>query len=199
MVNFNFTHLIPSLVAIGSTNPVKTKAVKAVVKPLSRHRLTFRSISVDSAVSCQPFSDNETRQGAVNRAVEALKKIPQAGWGIGLEGGVRQIEYKNQKGKAIVEIMEIAWCAIVNHQGSIALGGGAQFQLPPIISHRLKQGEELGPVIGELTNDVNMRKKQGVVGILSANLLTRQSIYEELVKLALVKIISQSKDKGWWE
>jgi len=98
----------------------------------------------------------------------------------------------------VAEITEMAWCAIVDRDQNIALGGGAQFQLPPLITERLKQGEELGPVIGELSQDVNMKKKQGVVGVLSNNLLTRQSIYEQLVKLALVKIISQSKDKKWW-
>ena len=199
MTSFNFTRLIPSLIVVGSTNPVKTKAVKSVLQPLSDHRLDFKSVSVDSAVSYQPFSSEETCQGAINRAVGALRKVSRADWGIGLEGGVSQVKYKDQKGKIVVEIVEVAWCAIINRQHNIALGGGAQFQLPPVITNRLKQGEELGPVIGELTNDINMKKKQGVVGVLSANLLTRQSIYEQLVKLALVKIISQSKDKKWWQ
>ena len=114
--------------------------------------------------------------------------------GIQLQSSNPQLKTKRQR---LYEIIEIAWGAIINRQHNIALGGGAQFQLPPIIANRLKQGEELGPVIGELTNDINMRKKQGVVGVLSANLLTRQSIYEQLVKLALVKIISQSNISLW--
>ena len=44
------------------------------------------SLSVPSGVSAQPFSDEETMQGAINRAKRALEE--GAPIGIGLEGGV---------------------------------------------------------------------------------------------------------------
>ncbi len=193
----DLTYIIPSIVVVGSTNPVKVNAVKLVLERLTANKITVLATEVKSGVSHQPRSDSETRQGAINRAVYSLKQKPQAGWGIGLEGGVRQIKYSFQN-KDEEDLIEVAWCAVVDKNDSLGLGGGVEFQLPPVISRKLLAGGELGPIMDQLLNDTDVKKKQGAIGTLSQNLLTRQAIYEQLVKLALVKFISQSRDKNWW-
>ncbi len=193
----DLSYLIPSVIAVGSTNPVKINAVKTVLDKPTLNQITILSTEVESDVSHQPRSDRETRQGAINRASVALKNTPSADWGIGLEGGVRDIKY-NYQGKNKEELIEVAWCAITDRQGNLALGGGAEFQLPNLISRKLKAGGELGPIMDELLNDHDVKKKEGAIGTLSVNLLTRQDIYEQLVKLALVKFISLTKQPQWW-
>ncbi|NOY14704.1 MAG: DUF84 family protein [bacterium] len=195
----DLTDIIPNIIAVGSTNPVKIKAVEHTLQALTANKLTIISRSAQSGVSEQPFSDTETRQGAINRAFDVLGHTPSAKWGIGLEGGVRQISYQTQKGRVVHQIIEVAWCAIVDKKGNIALGGGVQFQLPPIITQKLKAGGELGPVMDKLVNGTDIKKKQGAIGILSQKLLTRQHIYRQICKLALVKIISQHLHPNWWK
>ena len=193
------THLIPPVIVVGSTNPVKINAVKTTLSTLTQKPLIILSYPAPSNVPEQPFSDAQTRQGAINRAFNALDHSPQAHWGIGLEGGVRTITYTNQKGRVIKEIVEVAWCAIVDKTGNIALGGGVEFQLPPAITKRLQKGEELGPIMDDLLNIPDVKKKIGAIGVLSNRLLTRQDIYQQLIKLALVKIISQHTQPNWWQ
>ena len=54
---------------VASTNPVKLRAVKEGVQAaLPDLELTIDSIHVDSGVSDQPASDEETLTGAENRA-----------------------------------------------------------------------------------------------------------------------------------
>ena len=75
--------------AVGTVNPAKVQAVEMVL-----HNESFHVVAVDvsSDVSAQPFSDEETIQGAINRAVKALKETG-ADIGFGLEGGVTETEY----------------------------------------------------------------------------------------------------------
>ena len=56
------------LIAIGTKNKAKTAAVEGIARQYLKH-CTFEHISVPSGVSEQPFSDAETRQGAINRAI----------------------------------------------------------------------------------------------------------------------------------
>ena len=55
-------------VVVGSKNKTKVGAVEKVWKDAE-----ITSISVPSGVSAQPFSDEETMQGAINRAKRALE------------------------------------------------------------------------------------------------------------------------------
>ncbi len=72
-------------VIVGSKNPTKIQAVRNVFPELE-----LSSREVPSKVSAQPFSDEETRIGAVNRAKACAAGSADA-IGIGLEGGVMYV------------------------------------------------------------------------------------------------------------
>ncbi|MCD6286890.1 MAG: DUF84 family protein [Anaerolineae bacterium] len=74
------------LAAIGSTNPVKLAAGKAVIRRLYGGHIDIVTVSVASGVPFQPWGDRETRRGAINRA-RAAQAATSATWGLGLEGG----------------------------------------------------------------------------------------------------------------
>ena len=57
-------------IAIGTKNPTKVNAVKKVFGDT----FTYVEVAVQSGVSPQPFSDEETIQGAVNRARAAVER-----------------------------------------------------------------------------------------------------------------------------
>lgn len=77
------------LVVVGSTNPVKVKAVENMFREWRLHA-EIRGMEIDSGVGDQPMSDEETIQGAINRANGALQSDPQAVYGVGIEGGVTE-------------------------------------------------------------------------------------------------------------
>ena len=74
------------IVAIGTKNPAKVKAVTSAFKKVFP-KAQFVPIHVESGVSEQPIGTVETRNGAMNRANAALRKCKKADLGVGIEGG----------------------------------------------------------------------------------------------------------------
>src|SRR5699024_12804178 len=105
-------------ITIGSKNPTKIKAVQDVFKTAE-----ITSLDVLSGVSAQPFSDEETRTGAINRATSCAKSIPNS-VGIGLEGRVMYIED---------QLFLCNWGALVRHDHSGYTACGAWLLMPNAI------------------------------------------------------------------
>ncbi|HAX72989.1 MAG TPA: inosine/xanthosine triphosphatase, partial [Firmicutes bacterium] len=72
-------------IGVGSLNQVKVSAVLSVLEPLGHDVF---GMDARSEVSAQPLSDDETVQGALNRAKFVAK---HADMGIGLEAGVETL------------------------------------------------------------------------------------------------------------
>ncbi len=166
-------------IAIGSTNPTKTRAVENVLRALYSD-LEMITLEVASGISAQPIGDEETRTGAHNRAQRVLE-LTDAEWGFGLEGGVIQTEFG---------VMTNAWCVIVARDGRVGVGGSANMLLPDIVAQRvLHDGRELGEAMDEYANTQDVKRGQGAIGILTRGLLNRQGAYEYIVKLALARMM----------
>ncbi len=166
-------------IAIGSTNPVKVKAVNKGMKKLFP-KAKFIGIEVESGVARQPIGDEETLQGARNRAKEALTQT-KSDIGVGLEGGVMETKYGP---------MNTVWCSLVTETGAESISGGAHFLIPEKWMERVKMGQEIGEILDEVYGGKNIKKKQGMIGMLTKNLTNRREEYTQLVKLAMVKLIS---------
>jgi inosine/xanthosine triphosphatase len=161
-------------IAIGSTNPVKCNAVRAVLSPLYPGA-EFVSVDVPSGVSDQPWGDKETRTGARNRAQAALDHTG-ATLAVGLEGGVVDSEFG---------LMTAAWCVILDREGRIGVGGNSCTLLPKAVIEDMRRGHELGAAMDRLVQQHNTKHQNGAIGILTNNLETRQSAYETIIRLAL--------------
>ncbi|WP_070120547.1 DUF84 family protein [Bacillus marinisedimentorum] len=157
-------------IAIGSTNPVKAEAVREV---FGHEANKFIELHAVSGVSAQPFGDEETAQGAINRAKACLEKS-DADLAIGLEGGVTDTKHG---------MFVCNWGAISDRSGKILIASGARFLLPEEVSEKVKEGRELGEVMDWFTKRKNIRKKEGAIGIFTNGLVTRQEMYHHLVKL----------------
>src|SRR5215207_2889266 len=94
------------LFAVGSENPVKLNCVAEAVVAFwpEAHAV---GVNTDSGVSAQPESDHEMFLGAFNRAQQALEKIPEAQFGVGLEGGTLDTEEG---------MWAYAWIAVIDRQ-----------------------------------------------------------------------------------
>jgi len=166
-------------IAIGSTNPVKVKAVKQALLPVFPEA-EYLSLEVPSGVSDQPKTDLETRTGACNRAKHVLVET-KADLGIGLEGGVMETEDG---------MFSTAWCAIVDPKGTTSFGGGMHFHIPDRIAQEIRKGEELGPLMDKLTGRKNVKRAGGAIEVFTNGLLTRTKGYRRLVELATTKFVS---------
>ncbi|MFQ5400385.1 MAG: inosine/xanthosine triphosphatase [Anaerolineae bacterium] len=166
-------------IAVGSTNPIKVAAVQStVVRIWPDAQVT--PVRVPSGVSDMPGSDRETITGARNRAAAARAQL-DADLGIGLEGGV------HQSGEGL---MLQGWVVVVDGNGREGVGGAARLPLPPVIAERILAGEELGPVMDDLLNDRNVKKKGGAAGALTAGLVPRREAFTIAVAYALAPFVA---------
>lgn len=170
---------MPALAVVGSINPTKVDAVRALL-PRLRADAVLLALPVDSGVSAQPLTLEETRRGAVIRA-EAARAGRDADWGFGLEGGV-DFDAAGQ-----------AWlCGVVAvaPRGRATLHAYApMLPLPAALAQRLRAGEELGPLMDRLTGREHTKTQEGAIGILTAGVVPRAESWRLTVACALAPLL----------
>jgi inosine/xanthosine triphosphatase len=175
-----FSPLVVSRVAVGSANPVKVGAARAVMARLAAD-VEVTGVSVPSGVPDQPWGDEETIRGALARARAARASL-DADVGIGIEGGVVE--------GADGTVRTCAWAAAVTRDGLEGVGGSLVMTLPARVAALVRGGTELGHAMDALTGTHNVKQGAGAVGILTHGLVTRQQAYETLVAYALAPLLS---------
>ncbi|WP_243291065.1 DUF84 family protein [Bacillus sp. FJAT-47783] len=160
-------------VAIGTQNRAKVQAVKDAFTFCES--IQFIETVVPSEVSEQPFSDEETMQGAINRAKNALIK-EQADIGIGLEGGVMETE----EGCFLCN-----WGALVDQDIRPIVASGAKIPLPKEVYVELTKGKELGEIMDVYTNQENVSQNEGAIGIFTNGFVSRKEMFEHILKMLI--------------
>ena len=166
-------------IAVGSTNPVKIAAARAVLSRLAPG-VTVEGIAVPSTVADQPFGDEETIRGARARAITARERFG-ADLGVGLEGGVVEL--------ADGSMQTCAWAVIVDANGKAGVGGSLAMPLPSSVAAMIRDGVELGVAMDRLVGAQGTKHGSGAVGILTNGLVDRQRAYEILVTYALAPFL----------
>jgi inosine/xanthosine triphosphatase len=172
------------LVAVGSTNPVKLAAARAVLSRAAPD-LRVAAVAVPSGVPDQPWGDDETIRGALARARAARESLG-ADLGIGFEGGVVELPDGS--------LRTCAWAAVAGAEGREGVGGSLAMPLPTGVATLLRQGLELGHAIDQLAERRDTKHGVGAVGLLTAGLVDRQRAYEPLVAYALSPWLAPE----WW-
>lgn len=180
-------------VAVGSTNPVKRRAVADALGG----DVAVSAVDVDSGVSEQPRGHGETVAGAENRArraLEAAARSSDAGcdYGVGIEGGVaafdragagtpwvdpaQQAEAAAADGPGESEgaLFLVMWAAVTDGTG-LARAAGPSLPLPERLTKRVSAGEELGPVLDDVLGTTGLAEREGAAGVLTDGVLTRES------------------------
>ncbi len=168
------------IVAVGTKNPAK---VHAVQEALIKERVSVISVDVNSNVSSQPFSEEETLSGALNRARAALS-VTEATLSFGLEGGVVETE----RG-----LMLCNWGALCHRDGGEWIASGAKIPLPSDVARRLRANEELGDIMKSITNDQDVHKRLGAVGWYTAGWVNRKELFLHIVKLLYGQYVATLK------
>ena len=168
-------------IVVTSHNPVKIEAVKqAFTSQFPKQDIELIPLGVDSGVSDQPMSDQETRLGARNRVEVAKLKTPDADYWVGLEGGLDFFDG---------HLMAFAWMVVAGDGNRISETRSATLPLPPQVQSLVSEGLELGEANDRVFSTLNSKQGGGAFGLLTDGLLTRESIYTQTLILALVPFV----------
>jgi len=165
-------------IVVGTTNAAKIDAAKSALRRIWPDAEVVAA-EVNSGVSVQPKSDDEAIEGALNRAKEGLKKV-KADFGLGLEGTTVDTKYG---------MFLCGWVAVVDKNGTFGLGCTSKIQLPEKVAEEIRNGKELGPVMDTLFGEKDIKKRQGAVGVLTKNLITRKDAFEQAIISAFARFI----------
>lgn len=167
-------------VIIASKNPAKIQAVElAFTKVFPQQNFNFKGVSVPSGVPDQPMGEAQTLQGAENRVAQAMQQYKADFW-VGLEGGLTH---------ANNQLEAYAWM-VIRSQTMYGKGRTGSFFLPQKVAKLVHQGLELGEADDIVFGQSNSKQKGGAVGLLTHNLLTRTTYYEQALVLALIPFIN---------
>ncbi|MFC5970614.1 DUF84 family protein [Halomarina salina] len=171
-------------VAVGSANPVKRRAVASVVAG----EWTVESVAVPSDVAEQPRGHVETRTGAENRARAAFDATAETSpssprLGVGIEGGVADVE-------GCDALFLVNWAAATDGE-RLTRATGPSFPLPDHVARRIRDGEELGPVMDDELGESDVKKRQGAAGVFTAGMVDREASLATGVAAALGPFVSE--------
>ena len=155
-------------VYVGSTNKVKVNAVKNVLEPLN---FEVVGLNVDSLVSNQPKSIEETIEGAYNRA----RALPNSYLRIGLEAGVMTIGE---------QLYLINYGVLIDEDGNKYTAGGYQIELPNLIKEAIfKEGLELSDAMETYFKIIDIKHQGGAISYFTSGLVERIEIFEAITKM----------------
>lgn len=164
-------------VMVASTNPAKVAAVRdafSLAFPLVSFNV--EGIAAQSGVRDQPLTNEETLLGARNRVKHCREQCPDADYIVGLEAGID-------------DKFTFAWM-VIEHNGQYSESRSASLPLPPLALEKIQQGMELGDVMDEMFNQQNVKQKGGAIAMLTNHLLTRSSVYQQALILALIPFLN---------
>ena len=168
------------LVAVGSRNPVKiaaTQAGFAAVWPGEGWR--FEACDVASGVSDQPMSNSESIRGARNRAIRA-RDSAGADFGVGIESGLEQIDGR---------WFSTGWVVIVDRDGGEGISSSMVRPVPLPSMALVLDGMELGSANDVVFGKTNSKQATGLIGLLTNDVLTRESVFRDAVISALARFL----------
>ncbi|MFJ9501095.1 DUF84 family protein [Brevibacillus centrosporus] len=163
--------------ALGTTNSAKKSAVQMATgtEPAC--------LSVPSGVSDQPMSEEETVEGAINRAKAVYKQIPGSDIGLGLEGG---LTYDSQHKQWYLISVCAAW-----NGAELYIGKGLSFPIPNQAAERIQQENvELSTIIDEWSGMTNSNHQGGAYGLLTENRIRRADVFRDAVLAAITPFLS---------
>lgn len=170
-------------VVVSSFNPVKIAAVRqAFLSQFPLCEVQVIPVQVDSGVADQPMSDGETRQGARKRVANAMLKISDADYWVGLEGG---LDFFDQ------QLMAFAWMVVAGCDNRRSETRSATLPLPPEVQALVAEGLELGEANDRVFSTLNSKQAGGAYGLLTGGLITRESIYTQTLILALIPFVHE--------
>jgi inosine/xanthosine triphosphatase len=168
-------------IAVGSNNPTKVGAVELAAEKYLPN-ITVLPADVPSGVPDQPWGDEQTVEGARNRATAALLMLGTE-IGIGIESGV----HEGPAGR----LFAVSWAVAVDQHERVGIGASERFPLPAEVAARLRAGnDELGALIDDmLPNTAGRARLVGAVNVITVSRRDRLDLLTVAVIHALADLL----------
>lgn len=164
-------------IALGTQSKPKKEYLDEVLKDLGIDA-DVSCIDVPSGVTDQPLSEGDTKDGSINRARNALKELPHADFGLGIEVGY------HKAGEQGLEMMCSA--AIINQGGKLVQAYSSRLLLPSYHQEKLANGDYLGDHVNDYKKDSN----DAFVHFTRDMIANRAPFIKESVRNALLSYLS---------
>lgn len=170
-------------ISVGTKNAAKLAAVSEILLeyPHLAHAEVV-GVEVESGVSAQPKSLDETIQGATNRARAAFNGC---NFSIGLESGLMAVS------AAKSGYMDVCVCVIFDgSEFHLGLSSAWEFPDKRIIARVISEGIDMSQAVNlmGLTSNPQIGQAEGVVGIASNGRLNRKEYTKEALRTALIHV-----------
>lgn len=167
---------------IGSKNKAKIEAVTETLKDYDEFKEAETiPMTVDSGVSSQPTSLEETIDGAIKRAKNCFDDCD---YSVGLESGLMKVP------ETKTGFMDVTACAIYDGQ-TFHLGLSSAFEYPiKITEYVLKNNVELSDAYKQLgfTQKEKIGEEEGIIGVLTKGRLVRKEYTKQALVTALIHL-----------
>lgn len=173
----------PVVIRVGTTNPAKYHAVIEILRDYP-HLEEAKVIceSVDSGVSKQPISLDETITGAINRAKRAFK---DCAYSFGIESGLFAVPHTKSG------YMDVCAAAIFDGKECyLGLSSAWEFPDPAIMRLMLDEGLDMSQAINRagLTKSSTIGREEGAIGIVTRGRVDRKEYTKQALRMALIHI-----------
>jgi inosine/xanthosine triphosphatase len=175
-------------VIVGSKNPVKLAcSARAFSTVFPDENIEIEALETNSGVSEQPLDIEETIKGAVNRARNACRS--DADFSVGIEGGLSFHEINGHEYG-----VEISWVCVYDCRTGVSEIASAQgFPVFPRVLKHIHDGEALSDAMAKEFEIDNIGQKNGYIGWLSNDIITRESSNYDALVLALSSLIKEER------
>jgi inosine/xanthosine triphosphatase len=168
------------LIVVGSTSPVKVTATEQAFAEYFND-FTVKGLRLPSNVNPYPMSDDETLQGALNRAETTFKLEPSADFAVGIEGGLQRLR----------EWTIVKHIAVVLHANEVGVGTSAGYVCPPEMLRQIEPTSDSSRKnIDAFFGKQEILSKEGPEGVLTNLKLTRTSVSKNAVIFALTRFVN---------
>lgn len=168
---------------VGSKNKAKVEAVQEILQDYPHLKdAGVVSVEAKSEVADQPLTLEETMRGAINRSRNAFKDCD---YSIGLESGMFAVPH------SMTGYMDICVCAIYNGQEFyFGTSSAWEFTNKEITDLIVNKGMDMSQAINQagMTVDPAIGSKEGAIGILTRNRLTRKEYTKQALRTALIHL-----------
>jgi inosine/xanthosine triphosphatase len=172
---------------VGSQNDVKVSAVREAIRDYDIFsEANISGLEVNSEISEQPTSIDETIRGAMNRARNAFQNCD---FSFGLEDGLMQVP--NTK----TNYMNVCACAIYDGQ-NYHIGLSSAFEYPSDVTKLVfNEGLDINQAFHRvgLTKNPKVGSAQGAIGILTHGRLLRKEYTKQAIIMALIHVENSKK------
>jgi inosine/xanthosine triphosphatase len=171
-------------IVIGTKNQKKIDVTLSVFKSvLSIEDVAVEGRNAQSGVPEAPY-DQQTYQGAYNRAVECYKE-DDADFYIGIESGLVE-RYGN--------IFEEAWAVVISHDGTETIGYSSGLMLPKAVVDRMNAGQKHNEIMAHFDKVFNLPDdNRDTWSRYTGGNISRQVSLEEALRNALIQIVHSER------